>query len=200
MIRSLKEIQKELKNRKSSDTRERDGEGRIIVDFCVHSDDDFLSPYSLRSNVELSTDVAEFIERSVDSAPVKEQVCLRVHSDVITDEEKVAYDRAIHTYYEERFESVRREKRRLLVIAAIMAFIGVVALTVMIGLEVTGRRTAVLSEVIDVFAWVFLWEAVDLSCLEYAALRLKSWRYTALSACVIEYLPLANPTKKEEVV
>ncbi len=195
MIRSLKEIKKELKNRGEKKERNRDNEGRIIVDFCVHSDDDFLSPYSLRENAELSVDVAEFIERSLDTAPVKEQVRLRVHSNVISEEEKVAYERAIHGYYEDRFASVRKEKRRLLVIAAIMALIGIFALSVMIGMEITGRRTAVVSEVIDIFAWVFLWEAVDLSCLEYAALRLKSWRYVALSACVIEYLPLTNGEK-----
>ncbi len=192
MIRSLKEIKKELENRRKGEERERDDEGRIIVDFCVHSDDDFLSPYSLRSNAELSTDVAEFIERSLETAPVKEQVRLRVHSDVISDEEKVAYEGAIHSYYEDRFEAVRKEKRRLLVIAAIMALVGVIALCVMIGMEITGTRAAVVSEVIDIFAWVFIWEAVDLSCLEYAALRIKSWRYLALSACVIEYLPLTN--------
>ncbi len=195
MIRSLKEIKKELKNRGEKKERNRDDEGRIIVDFCVHSDDDFLSPYSLRENAELSVDVAEFIERSLDTAPVKERVRLRVHSNVISEEEKVAYERAIHGYYEDRFASVCKEKRRLLVIAAIMALIGIFALSVMIGMEITGRRTAVVSEVIDIFAWVFLWEAVDLSCLEYAALRLKSWRYVALSACVIEYLPLTNGEK-----
>ncbi len=197
MIRSLKEIQKELKNRKNTQLRERDDEGRIIVDFCVHSDDDFLSPYSLHSNAELSTGVAEFIERSVDTSPVKEQVRLRVYSNVITEEEKIVYDKAIHGYYADRFESVRREKKRILVIALIMAVIGVIALSLMIGLEVVGERVMVLSAVIDIFAWVFLWEAVDLSCLEYVALRLKSWRYLTLSACVIEYLPLTNQEKTE---
>ncbi|MBE5745343.1 MAG: hypothetical protein E7355_04320 [Clostridiales bacterium] len=192
MIRSLKEIRKELKNRRVGQERERDDEGRVIVDFCVHSDDDFLSPYSLRSNAELSTDVADFIERSLDTVPVKEQVRLRVHSNVITEEEQKSYETAIHGYYEDRFESLRREKRRLLVIAALMALIGIFALTVMIGLEVTGRRTEVLSEIIDIFAWVFLWETVDLLCFEYTSLRIKSWRYLALSACVIEYLPLTK--------
>lgn len=197
MIRSLKEIRKEKKNRRGEVDKERDGEGRVIVDFCVHSDDDFLSPYSLRSSAELSTDVASFIERSLDTVSVKEQVRLRVHSNVITDEEKTAYNEAIRSYYEDRFEAVRVEKRRLLIIALLMAFIGVVALTVMIGLEVAGRHTAVLSEIIDIFAWVFLWETVDLLCFEYTALRLKSWRYLALSICVVEYLPL---TKREETV
>lgn len=195
MIRSLKEIRKELKNRRGENTRERDDEDRAIVDFCVHSDDDFLSPYSLRSNAELSTSVAEFIERSLDNVPVKEQVRLRVHSNVITEEEQKAYTSAIHGYYEARFESVRFEKKRIWIVAMLMAIIGVVALTLMIGLELTGRGSAIVTEVIDIFAWVFLWETVDLLCFELTALRIKSWRYLALSACFIEYLPLAN---KEE--
>ncbi len=195
MIRSLKEIRKELKSRREKKERLRDSEGRAIVDFCVHSDDDFLSPYSLRSNAELSTDVAEFIERSLDSVPVKEQVRLRVHSDVITKEEERAYTEAIHGYYEGRFENMRHEKKRIWIIASLMALIGVCALIFMIGLEIKGRHLAVISEVIDIFAWVFLWETVDLLCFELTALRLKSWRYLALSACVIEYLPLTNKEK-----
>lgn len=196
MIRSLKEIRKELKNRRQGKERLRDEDGRVIVDFCVHSDDDFLSPYSLHTSAELATDVAAFIERSLETVPVKEQVRLRVHSNVITEEEQKTYKAAISGYYEERFESVRREKRRLIFIATLMALIGIVALSVMIGLEVAGRHTAVLLEVIDIFAWVFLWEAVDLFCFECTALRIKSWRYLALSSCVVEYLPL---TKLEEV-
>ena len=197
MIQSLKEIRKELQNRQSGRERERDDEGRVIIDFCVHSDDDFLSPYSLRSNAELSINASEFIERSLETVPVKEQVRLRVHSNVITKEEEKAYKQAIKEYYEERFEAVQREKKRLFVIATLMALIGVFALTVMIGLEVAGKHTAVLSEVIDIFAWVFLWEAVDLFFFETTSLRIKAWRYLALSACVVEYLPL---TKEEKTV
>lgn len=197
MIQSLKEIRKELQNRRNGREKERDDEGRVIVDFCVHSDDDFLSPYSLRSNAELSTGASGFIERSLETVPVKEQVRLRIHSNVITKEEQMAYNDAIKAYYEERFEAVRREKRRLFVLSTLMALIGVLALTVMIALEFLGRHTAVISEVIDIFAWVFLWEAVDLSFFEATVLRMKSWRYLALSACVVEYLPL---TKREETV
>jgi len=192
MIKSLKEIRRELQNRQGVLDKERDDEGRVIVDFCVHSDDDFLSPYSLRSNAELSEDASRFIERSLETVPVKEQVRLRVHSNVITAEEEKAYKEAIKVYYEERFEAVNREKKRLFIIATLMALVGVFALTMMIALEVAGRHTAVLSEVIDIFAWVFLWEAVDLFFFEATALRLKSWRYLALSACVVEYLPLAK--------
>ena len=62
--------------------------------------------------------------------------------------------------------------------------------------ETEKKDSDVLLEVIDIFAWVFLWEAVDLFCFECTALRIKSWRYLALSSCVVEYLPL---TKSEEV-
>ena len=195
MIRSLKEIRKELKNRRGEHERLKDEDGRVIVDFCVHSDDEFLSPYSLRTKAELSPSVAEFVERSLDGVPVNEQVRLRVHSDVITDEEEKTYTEAIHQYYTARFESVRHEKKRIVVIALLMAIIGVIALSFIIGLELTGSNLPIVGEVIDIFAWVFLWETVDLLCFELTALRIKSWRYLALSACVIEYLPLANKEK-----
>ena len=92
--------------------------------------------------------------------------------------------------------STALEKRRLTLMALLMAFVGIAALTLMIGLEVTGNKTAIALEVIDIFAWVFLWEAVDIFFLQCTLLRFKQKRYLSLADCVVEYLPLKNEEKQ----
>ena len=197
MIKAFKEIKTELENRRKKTELKRDGEGRVVVDLRVLNDDDFLSPYSAQDHNVLSEDVSGFIEKSLRSVPVEEQVRLRIHSDVITDEEKKEYTKAIHEHYADGYENICLEKRRLHKLALMMALVAVCALTLMIGLEVTGSRTAVLSEIIDIFAWVFMWEAVDIFFLECAMLRFKQRRYLALFACPIEYLPLEKDTDEK---
>ena len=144
MIKAFKEIKTELENRRKKTELKRDGEGRVVVDLRVLNDDDFLSPYSAQDHNVLSEDVSGFIEQSLRSVPVEEQVRLRIHSDVITDEEKKEYTKAIHEHYADGYENICLEKRRLHKLALMMALVAVCALTLMIGLEVTGSRTAVL--------------------------------------------------------
>ena len=60
----------------------------------------------------------------------------------------------------------------------------------MIWLEVTERPSPVFSEIVDIFAWVFMWEAVDIFFLQCTMLRFKQRRYLALADSIIEYVPL----------
>lgn len=194
MIRSFKEIKKELEKRRLKQNPLRDAEGRVVVDIRILNDDEFLSPYSAENHNIVSEEASSFIEHSLQAVPVEEPLHFRVHSDVITAEEQKEYTKAIHEYYEDCYVSTAFEKKRLTFMALIMALVGVAALTLMIGLDVTGNKTAIALEVIDIFAWVFLWEAVDIFFLQGALLRFKQKRYLALADCIVEYLPL----KEEE--
>lgn len=190
MLRSVKEIKAELTNRRKTHYQERDEEGRVLVELRVRNDDGFLSPYSSESHNVLSQETADFIEKSLRALPVKERLHFRVRSDVIAEEEAKEYTKAIHDHYADCYEDVRREKKRLACIAWIMVAIGVFALAWMICMEITGVKTAVISAMIDIFAWVFLWEAVDIFCLQLTVLNLRQKRYLFLTDSVVEYLPL----------
>ena len=59
----------------------------------------------------------------------------------------------------------------------LMFIIGVIALTVMIFLEVNALSNLVFIEVVDIFAWVFLWESVDLFFFERLSVKTKIKRF-----------------------
>ncbi len=65
--------------------------------------------------------------------------------------------------------------------------IGVVALTVMIIFE-NRFGNAVWTECIDIFAWVFLWEAVDQYFIERNGLLMKSRRLESFVNMEVEYI------------
>lgn len=190
MLRSIKEIKAELDARREKRERERDEDGRAIVDLQIRNDDGFLSPYSSEKHNLLSSETSDFLEKSLKTLPVNERIHFRVHSNVITAEEQKEYSEAIHEHYADCYEDVRLAIKRLSRIALVMALIGVFALTVIIGLDITGQKTAVASEVIDIFAWVFLWEAVDIWFLQRPVLKMRQKRYLSLTDSVVEYLPL----------
>lgn len=190
MLKSFRTIKKEIDTRKKFAAHERDEEGRTVIDLRVIDDNDFLSPYSTENHNVISGEISEFIESSLYSVPHNERIHLRIHSDNITEEEQKEYTKAIHCYYEDRFKNSSFEKKKLIGVASIMTLVAVVALVFMIWLEVTERSSPVFSEIVDIFAWVFMWEAVDIFFLQCTMLRFKQRRYLALADSVIEYVPL----------
>ncbi|MBQ8402919.1 MAG: hypothetical protein IJX55_00655 [Clostridia bacterium] len=188
MLRSLREIRKELKNCKKE--QETDADGRIMVDLRVINDNDFLSPYSTANHNAISEGVSDFIEHSLSDVSSEKPIHFRIYSDVITKAEQEEYTRAIHSHYADKYRQTCLEKKKLHNVALIMSLVAVAALSFMIGIDIAGLRTEIFTEIVDIFAWVFMWEAVDIFFLECTMLRFKQRRYLRLADSVIEYLSL----------
>ncbi len=196
MLRSLREIKKELKNCKKAQAV--DAEGRVVVDLRVINDNDFLSPYSTANHNAISEGVSDFIEHSLSDVFPEKPIHFRIYSDVITKEEQVEYTQAIHNHYADKYRQTCLEKKKLHNVAIIMALVAVAALSFMIGIDIAGLRTEVFTEIVDIFAWVFMWEAVDIFFLECTMLRFKQRRYLRLADSVIEYFGLNKIDKKNK--
>jgi hypothetical protein len=188
MLRSIKEIKKELSACKNE--QRKDEEGRVIVDLRVINDESFLSPYSTKGHNIISEELSDFIEHSLSPVPSDKPIHFRIFSDVITDEEQKEYRKAIHSHYADKYRYTCIQKKNLLWLALIMAIVAVAALGFMIGIDIVGKRTEIFTEIVDIFAWVFMWEAVDIFFLECTMLGFKQKRYLRLYESEIEYLPL----------
>ena len=168
---------------------QRDSENRIIVNMTVKDDSDFLSVFSENATPVVSTQFAEFIENSTNSIHPKEQLTLRIHSNCIDDEEKVIYREAITEYYTEKYIASERERKRNNIVSFLLTLAGifVLALEIIFDYKI---GNPIWTEVIDIVAWVLLWEAVDISVFTNRALRVKCKRCLAYASMHIEYVPL----------
>lgn len=146
---------------------------RTTIKMQVLNDDDFLSPFSLSEVPVINSEVADFIENSTINLPPKEKLKLIIHSNCIDDNEKLLYDKAIKEYYQERYTSLRKELVRNYFAVAIMFIVGVIILTI----SIFKVNTLVKSEIIDIVAWVLIWEACDISFFTNRSLRIKEKRY-----------------------
>lgn len=166
---------------------QRDDENRIIINMTVKDDSDFLSVFSQSDTPVISTEVAEFIENSTDSILPKEQLTLRIHSSCIDDKEKELYQKGIKQYYSEKRIANARELKRNNIIVLLLTVAGILVLAFAFLFE-DKTGSLVWSEVIDIVAWVFLWEAVDISAFGNRGLRLKNARYLSYLSMKIEYI------------
>lgn len=191
MIKALREIKKQQDAKRRNKEFVKDEEGRVVVKMVVRDDSEFLSAFSESENPVISSDVATFLENRTAAIPPSEQLTLRIHSNCITEQEQIVYNKAISEYYSEQYASNEIELKRNAIISIILGVMGVIVLTLMIALDKL-IGDSVWWEVIDIVAWVFIWEAVDLWFIENHVLRLKKIRCLGLISAKVQYFPLEN--------
>ena len=189
MIKALKEIKRQQDAIRKNKKHVRDSENRVIINMVVRDDSEFLSAFSETENAVISSEVASFLDDRTLAMTPNEQLSLHVHSNCIQEDEKPVYNKAISEYYSERYAANERELIRNAIISIILGVAGIIILALMIGLDrFIGDK--VWGEVIDIAAWVFIWEAVDLWFIENHVLRIKQRRYLSLISMKVSYFPL----------
>lgn len=191
MIKAFKELKRQMDARVRHDEIERDEEGRAVISMTVLKDEDFLSDFSAGSRPVVSSEVAEFLGESAMGLMPKEPLCIQIYSDCIDEREEKVYFSALREYYVRHYKQNQRDLRRNLLLSLIMAIIGVLGLTAVVLLSFFGDMP-VLVEVIDIFAWVFLWEAVDQFFLERGVLRIERNRCLRFIEARILFFPLTE--------
>ena len=171
---------------------ERDADGRVIVNMNVKDDTDFLSPFSPRAHPVISTEVAEFIENSAYSLHISDPLTLRIYSDCIDDQERNDYREAIKEYYADKYFANQKELKRNGIIILLLTIVGIITLALAFQID-----SNIWSEVVDIAAWVFLWEAVDIGTFKSRELRLKRKRYLAYMSMKVEYYPISCKKGKQ---
>lgn len=155
----------------------------------ILNDDGFLSPYSATSSPVISSDVADFLENSAQAFGIKDSLKLSVHSDCVDEDEKKIYPQAIKNYFSAQLKSLTAELKRNLVTAILFSLVGVCGLIFMIVYSHLGKNE-IWVECIDIFAWVFLWEAIDQFFIQRTVLNRKRKRICALCEITVDFLPL----------
>ena len=179
MLRGIREIKKLTKDIEKEKPKAYDEEGRVTVDLSVTDDSGCLSPYSSADEPLISADFADFIYHSVKHVHPGEKLHFRVRCNAADDTEKRVYPEAIKNYYTSEFIECSRDMKKNTLYSVIMTALAALVFTVMIMLEGFGVESVILS-MIDVVAWVFMWEAVDLFVLERSAIRMKRSRLLSL--------------------
>ena len=178
-------IDKAIKTKLPEHKVEYDAEGRAIIDMIVKDDSNFLSAYSMSETAIISSEVAEFIENNTNSIPPGQEFTLRIHSECIDEKEKVDYQAGIKKYYAEKYLASKNEYRFNLFAVLLLTLAGIATLILAFNVE-----HHIWSEVIDIAAWVFLWEAVDIGAFKNRETNIKRRRYLSYISMNIEFMPL----------
>ena len=192
MKEKYRQTEKELNAYASSKSKKT---SKHVICMNVKDDSNFLSFFSENETPVISQEVADFIETSTNTLNPRDQLTLKIKSSCIDENEKVLYRKAIKEYYAEKYAATRQELKKNYFIAYSLALIGIFVLALAVFLEYR-RESLIWSEVIDIVAWVFLWEAVDISFLQTRKLKMDRRRYISFAAMDIEFEDLRNDVNK----
>lgn len=172
-----------------SKRREKDENGRAVINMTVKNDDSFLSAFSTTDAPIISSEVAEFLENSVENILPTEKLALCIHNSCIDSKEENLYRKGIKEYYSEKYISNEQKLKHNKMLVSLFGLVGVLilALAVYIGYH---YDSPVWTEVIDIVAWVFVWEAVDIGAFQNRTLRVNRMRYHNLANMDVKFLDI----------
>ena len=184
--KNFRQLKKQVEYKLQGRTVKRDEEGNVMINMTVKNDEGFLSPFSENNSYVISESVADFIENSTKEALPKDQYTLYIHSNCIDDNEKEIYKKAINEYYTMQYIAIKREIKRSRGAVLLMGIMGVVFLALALALDYNGFT--IWTEVVDIAAWVFLWEAVYLEFFDIKKAKIKMKYYLSYLSMKIVYL------------
>lgn len=175
-----KEKEKIIKDLKEDD------KGNALFNICIKDKDEVLSPFYYDDKEVINVEFANMLDNVVSSVPLKKGVHLSLKCSDINDSEKERYSKAIKNYYENKMVDSfikLKNNRNLLILTIFLAMISLV------GLFLVNFYSApwIIVEVVDVIAWVFVWEAVDLTAFKRALIRHEYYRARSLYKSKISY-------------
>lgn len=189
MLQNFKTIKNKFDGEKMDDLKQTKNEDKkpASISLTVYDDSSFLSPYSSDNEEIISDEVAGFLENSAKQIKPTSSLKINIKSKTIAENEKPVYLRAIKNYYENESAEIKRNLKFNLIATLILFAISVVVLLVLF-LVVAKFNIQVLTEIVTIMAWVFLWEAVDLFFIRRPLLRRELHRCENLKNSEIVFL------------
>lgn len=175
MFEKIKEYRKLTREIRAVSPVSCDNEGRHIVKINVSDDSGFLSPFSADSKPLIAGETAEFIDQSIKHLYPDAPLHIEIVGGCIDSDERVTYEQAIRNYYHAEFIEAVRDIRKNTIQTVIMTAIAAMIFALAVVLDAHGAESVLLN-MIDVVAWVFMWEAADIFVFQRSVLRLKRLR------------------------
>lgn len=128
-----------------------------VIDVNAASRDMIFSAYGY-SGDKLNPEFCDYIFDKAKNRSVKGELAINIHTDADISADEVRA--TVKNHFGAEYLAAKRELKRLSVISIIMTALGVLTLAVMILLNHFFDNFYV-NTVVEIAAWVFIWEAVD---------------------------------------
>lgn len=180
-MESVKNLKKELKSR---DKSFNDIE---TINVKVKHEEEIYSGYNYDRNEVLNPALNDFLVEKAESLHKRSKLRIKSFSDFPLEEHELFS--AIKNKFKGEFESYERKLKQTAIFSLVVLILGILFLGIFV-LEEMFFHNVVLSIILEIASWVFIWEAVDSFFLERMALKEKRRQMARLYDAGIEVVVL----------
>lgn len=152
------------------------------INVGITSRDQLFSSYGY-SGDKLNTEFSEYVFDKAKDLPVGEDVRINIHTEESIDAAEVT--QALKRHYRMQYKQAKKEFKRMTWISAVMTALGIIALTALILINHFTDNLYITS-IVEIAAWVFIWEAVDYFFLQRPVVKAKCILIQRIYAAEIE--------------
>ena len=193
----MKDLQKRFKKIRQTvkdDKFDLDDEGREIVDITISDSENLLSIYNPDGKKIISTEMANVIDNSTKSTSINKDIHLRFSCNSNSSEKEDIYKQAIKNYYLNEFADKERRLHNNFLITIFVFVMAVLFLALFFILEKVNCPWY-LNYFIEIVAWVFAWETVDLIFFQRQLIRYEQRKDLQIIYAHITFLEIEKQGK-----
>lgn len=167
-----------------------DGEERAIINVGAENYDDIFSPYCYKGGDTLSPTLVDYLQQKSNTIPLDYDLTIRFHVKNANEQKRKEIQAAVKENYRSDTLGIERKMHRTTMFSLWFVLFGII-FTIIYLFTVDFIPIAV-SYIIDIMAWIFLWEGVDAFFLDRRHMqidRIKALRLGTAKIEIIEFEP-----------
>ena len=178
----VKEVKEEIKKESKKDFNDIE-----TINVKAESSLEIFSGYNYDTNEVLNQELAGYLVERAETIPLKSKLRIKIFTKTDVDEKEV--ENAYRSKFKKEFEDYDRKLKQNARFAFIMLLLGILFLGFLI-LEQYLIDEIVLSIILEIASWVFIWEAVDAYFLQRIQIREKRFQMARLYKAEFEIVEI----------
>lgn len=171
--------------------------GEAYITVKVDSIEDIISKYSIKDYEWINSEFAQYIEESAYYIPMETGIVLEICGAKFSDEEKKVIENVIKNYFglvlEDKEFDLMLNKRR----SNLLLVMGILSLLVYAFIH-TKNIGAVLTELLFLAIWFFIWEYGDYGFIKDSELKLEKIYAGQLASAKIRFIENENESESKK--
>ena len=166
-----------------------DSDNNALITVKAMEEAQIFSSYDFDCNEKLNEELAEYLWDKARFVPVKDDIRIKMYVGEKVNIKEV--QNAIHNKFRKEYVETKLEKKHNCLFSFAMFVVGLLALAVLV-LSYAYFKNEYVDLIVEIVAWVFMWEAVDAFFLERSKLNRKQMTLLKLCVCDIEIVKAKN--------
>ncbi len=168
-----------------------------IINIKVQNKEQIISNYSYDENDKINKDLSEFIVAKSKRVHISKDIKLNFYTNEHIDKNEI--QSTIKNHFHEEYLESKSELKRLNIFIITMLALGVLTFAILVALYNRNFSNFYFEMILEIAAWVFIWESVDATFLQRPKIRRKNIQMQKLSSAQVEVVNNKNSKEIKNV-